>query len=59
MRILVPLHGSEIMILISADLCNIKINYLNQSINQYKLYSERNITENIKIFLQLYIHDHD
>ena len=28
---------------------------VNQSINQYKFYSERNITENIKIFLQLYM----
>ena len=27
----------------------------DQSINQYKFYSERNITENIKIFLQLYM----
>ena len=27
----------------------------NQSINQYKLYSEINFTENIKIFLQLYM----
>ena len=26
-----------------------------KSINQYKLYSERNITENIKTFLQLYM----
>ena len=27
----------------------------NQSINKYKFYSESNITENIKIFLQLYM----
>ena len=28
---------------------------INQSINQYKFYSERNIAENIQIFLQLYM----
>ena len=28
---------------------------INQSINQYKLYTERNISENIKILLQLYM----
>ena len=32
-----------------------KIRYQLISINQYKRFSERNITENIKIFLQLYM----
>ena len=31
---------------------SVLINYFNQSINRFKFYSEKNITKNIKIFLQ-------
>ena len=36
-------------------IANVKEISCNQSINQYELYLEINITEDIKIFLQLYM----
>ena len=40
---------------IEVVIVNVKEISCNQSINQYELYLEMNITENIKIFLQLYM----
>ena len=40
---------------IEVVIVNVKEISCNQLINQYQLYLDMNITENIKIFLQLYV----
>ena len=47
-----PLTARAVLLHTSAgEMCAV----INQSINQYKFLSEKNITENFKIFLQLYM----